>query len=106
MSKFNNFYFCNPHPLENSTTRITIPYIVIFFRQSTVLKLSQLTIFFQVFKITNDAIAPLERDFLLKLGCVENLAVSKLTMQSLSHLLTQISNIGEMIINLVKSIFL
>merc|ERR1712029_323127 len=26
-------------------------------------------------------------------GCVENLAVSKLTMQSLSHLLTQISNI-------------
>merc|ERR1711935_685448 len=46
-----------------------------------------------VFKITTDAIAPLERDFLLKLGCVENLAVSKLTMQSLSHLLTQISNI-------------
>ena len=39
------------------------------------------------------AIAPLERDFLLKLGCVENLAVAKLTMQSLSHLLTQISNI-------------
>ena len=72
--------------------------------QRTVLKLSQLTIFFQVFKITNDAIAPLERDFLLKLGCVENLAVSKLTMQSLSHLLTQISNIGEMI-NLVKLIF-
>merc|ERR1719495_2053504 len=44
-------------------------------------------------KITQQAIAPLEYDFLLKLGCVENLAVSKLTMQSLSHLLTQISNI-------------
>ena len=43
--------------------------------------------------VTPEAIAPLERDFLLKLGCVENLAVAKLTMQSLSHLLTQISNI-------------
>ena len=91
-----------PPPLENSTTRITIPHIVK--TQRKVLKLSQLTIFFQVFKITTDAIAPLERDFLLKLGCVENLAVSKLTMQSLSHLLTQISNIGEMI-NLLKLIF-
>jgi phosphatidylinositol glycan class S len=34
-----------------------------------------------------------ERDFLLRLGCVENLAVARLTMQGLSHLLTQISNI-------------
>ena len=105
LSKFNNFYFCNPH-LE--TRQPVLPYhtLSIFFvkAQRTVLKLSQLTIFFLVFKITNDAIAPLERDFLLKLGCVENLAVSKLTMQSLSHLLTQISNIGEMI-NLVKLIF-
>ena len=41
----------------------------------------------------NQIISPLELDFLLKLGTVENLAVAKLTMQSLSHLLTKISNI-------------
>ena len=97
-------------PTHLKTRQPVLPYHTLsnFFvkAQRTVQKLIQLTIFFQVFKITNDAIAPLERDFLLKLGCVENLAVSKLTMQSLSHLLTQISNIGEMIINLVKSIFL
>ena len=45
------------------------------------------------FKIKNDIITPLEKDFLIRLGCVENLAVSKMTMQSLSHLLTKISNI-------------
>ena len=44
-------------------------------------------------KISKEIIAPLEKDFLLKLGIVENLAVAKLTMESLSHLLTQISNI-------------
>jgi hypothetical protein len=81
--------------------------LVNFFRQKTkdCAEIKSINDFFQVFKITTDAIAPLERDFLLKLGCVENLAVSKLTMQSLSHLLTQISNIGEMI-NLMKLIFL
>merc|ERR1719228_1948272 len=46
-----------------------------------------------IWKITDDVIAPIEKDFLLRLGTVENLAVSKLTMQSLSHLLTKISNI-------------
>ena len=46
-----------------------------------------------VLKVSNQVICPTERDFLLRLGCVENLAVSRMTMQSLSHLLTQISNI-------------
>jgi len=45
------------------------------------------------FKIGNEIIAPIEKAFLIRLGCVENLAVSKMTMQSLSHLLTKISNI-------------
>ena len=38
-------------------------------------------------------ISALEKDFLIRLGCAENLAVSKMTLQSLSHLLTKISNI-------------
>lgn len=38
-------------------------------------------------------ISPIEYDFLIKFGLVENLAVAQLTMKSLSHLLTQISNI-------------
>ena len=80
------------------TRQPVLPYYKLsnLFRQSAKdsTEIRSINDFFQVFKITNDAIAPLERDFLLKLGCVENLAVSKLTMQSLSHLLTQISNIG------------
>ena len=35
------------------------------------------------FKIGNEIIAPIEKAFLVRLGCVENLAVSKMTMQTI-----------------------
>ncbi len=48
----------------------------------------------KVFKVANSPIiSQLEKDFLLKMNLVENLAVAQLTMKSLSHLLTKISNI-------------